>query len=110
MKQFYDRSALFSSWRRCAQAGLSPEAAPYPLDLEEVRLLCRDHQAEIAAFRHAVSGLPLPEDAAFFLMDGRGILLEKKYGYGAVEAVPSGLFLRGGPRGAERRFPGADAA
>ncbi len=110
MKQFSNQAALFASWRQCAQAGLSPEAVPYPLGAEEVQLLCRSHQTEITAFRHVVSGLTLPKDAASFLMDGHGILLEKKRGYRAVEAVPSGLFLRGGIRRAKRRFPRADVA
>ncbi len=110
MKQFCNQAALFASWRRCAQAGLSPEAWLYPLGAEEVQLLCRSHQPEITAFRHVMSGLQLPKDTASFLMDGHGLLLEKKCGYGAVATVLSGLFLRGGLCGAKRRFPRADAA
>ncbi len=112
MKQFSNQAALFASWRRCAQAGLSPEAMDrlYPLGAEEVQLLCRNHRTEITAFRHVMSGLPLPRDAASFLMDGHGILLEKKCGYGTMEAVPSGFFLRGGMCWDKRCFPRADAA
>ncbi len=112
MKQFCNQAALFASWRRCAQAGLSPEAMDrlYPLGAEEVHLLYCNHQTEITAFRRFMSSMPLPGDAASFLLDGHGILLEKKCGYRAVETVPSGLFLRGGMRGGERRFPRSDAA
>ncbi len=107
MKKFCNQTALFDSWRRCAQAGLSPDAVDklYPLGVEEIRLLRQDHRLEIEAFRQTAPALALPGDAASFLMDAQGVLLEKKHGHEAVGAVPSGLFLCGKTRRGERGFP-----
>ncbi len=112
MKQFCNQDALFASWRRCALAGLSPDAIDklYPLDAEKIQLLCQDYQAEIASFRHITSSLPLPGDTASVLMDAHGILLEKKYKHGGMETVPSGSFLCRGMCRGKRCFPRALAA
>jgi len=109
MKQFCNQDALFASWRRCAQAGLSPDAIDklYPLETEKIQLLCRDYQAEITSFRHITSSLPLPGDTASVLMDARGILLEKKCKHRGMETVLSGPFLCRGMCRGKRCFPRA---
>ena len=81
MNHAQNEAAVMDSWRRCAQAGLPPEAgeALYPLSSQALREVAEKHRSVISAFESCVSSsaVSLPKTSAFLLMDKHGVLLKK---------------------------------
>lgn len=81
MNHAQNEAAVMDSWRRCAQAGLPPEAseALYPLPSQALREVAEKHRSVISAFESSVffAAASLPKTSAFLLMDKHGVLLKK---------------------------------
>lgn len=81
MNHTQNEAAVMDSWRRCAQAGLPPDAgeALYPLPSQALREVVEQHHSVISAFESCAfpSAAGLPKASAFLLMDKRGVLLKK---------------------------------
>lgn len=80
MNHSQNESAVMDSWRRCVQAGLSPDAGEtlYPLPPQALQELIERYRPVISAFECcAFSAASLPKASAFLLMDGNGMFLKK---------------------------------
>lgn len=85
MNCLQNEADVMESWRRCAQAGLPPEAGNelYPLSPQALQELCERRRFVISTFERCASPAAacLPKTSAFLLMDGQGILLKKNTRY-----------------------------
>lgn len=99
--------AVMDSWRRCAQAGLPPDAGEslYPLPPQALRELIEKYRPAISAFERCAfpAADSLPKASAFLLMDEHGVLLKKNTRSSALSDARTGVLLRGGPCGDQRR-------
>lgn len=88
MNRPQNEAAVMESWRRCAQAGLPPDAgeALYPLPPQALRELVERYRPPISAFERCAfpAAASLPKASSFLLMDGNGVLLKKNTRSSAV--------------------------
>lgn len=107
MNHSQNEAAVMDSWRRCAQAGLPPDAEEtlYPLPPQALRELLERHHPAISAFERCAfpAAASLPKASAFLLMDGNGVLLKKNTRSSPLSNVQTGILLRGDPCGDQRR-------
>lgn len=107
MNHSQNEAAVMDSWRRCAQAGLPPDSGEtlYPLSPQALQELAEKNRPAISAFERcaAPAAAGLPRSSAFLLLNGHGILFKKNTRSSALSDDRSGVLLRGGPRGDQRR-------
>lgn len=81
MKNSRNERIVLDSWRRCAQAGLSPDSTRqlYPLSDQQLKTLCEQSHNDISAFESCAvpAAASLPKASAFLLVSQQGILLKK---------------------------------
>ena len=81
MKNSQNERIVLDSWRRCAQAGLSPDSTQqlYPISDQQLKTLCEQSHNDISAFEYCVvpAAASLPKASAFLLVSQQGILLKK---------------------------------
>lgn len=106
MKHTQNDSVIMESWRRCAQAGISPDSEErlYPLMPQALRERCEELRPAISAFERCLSGVSasLPGAASVLLLDGQGVLLKKNTLQQAIPADQAGLLFRGDTCGDQR--------
>ena len=97
MNHTQNEAAVMDSWRRCAQAGLPPDAMEtlYPLPPQALRELVEKRHPAISAFERCAfpAAASLPKVSAFLLMDKHGVLLKKNTRSSALSDVPTGVLL-----------------